>query len=115
MSADVLALRHFPSNAIARLGPHRRPLDFGPWTLDFLTSVVLPSSVGRLRRNGGHRLRETMKDKASMNEPVIQPKRTRKKFDNAFKQRAVELWLSSGRTATEVAAELGIKAQRLSA
>ena len=46
-----------------------------------------------------------MKDKASMNEPVIQPKRTRKKFDNAFKQRAVELWLSSGRTATAVAAE----------
>jgi transposase-like protein len=56
-----------------------------------------------------------MKDKASMNEPVIQPKRTRKKFDNAFKRRAVELWLSSGRTATEVAAELGFKAQRLSA
>src|SRR3954471_7052050 len=56
-----------------------------------------------------------MKDKASMNEPVIQPKRTRKKFDNAFKQRAVDLWLSSGRTATEVAAELGFKAQRLSA
>ena len=50
-----------------------------------------------------------------MNEPVIQPKRSRKKFDKAFKQRAVELWLSSGRTATEVAAELGIKAQRLSA
>jgi transposase-like protein len=55
-----------------------------------------------------------MKDKASMNEPVIQPKRTRKKYDNAFKRRAVELWLSSGRTATEVAAELGFKAQRLS-
>lgn len=56
-----------------------------------------------------------MKDKASMNEPVIQPKRTRKKFDKAFKQRAVELWLSSGRAATEVAAELGIHPQRLSA
>jgi transposase-like protein len=56
-----------------------------------------------------------MKDKASMNEPVIESKRTRKKFDNAFKQRAVELWLSSGRTATEVAAELGFNAQRLSA
>ena len=56
-----------------------------------------------------------MKDKAPMNEPVIQPKRTRRKFDAAFKQRAVELWLSSGRTATEVAAELGFKAQRLSA
>ena len=50
-----------------------------------------------------------------MNEPVIQPKKTRKKFDKAFKRRAVELWLNSGRTATEVAAELGIDAQRLSA
>jgi transposase-like protein len=49
-----------------------------------------------------------------MNEPVIQTKRSRKKFDNAFKQRAVELWLSSGRTATAVAAELGIASQRLS-
>jgi len=56
-----------------------------------------------------------MKDKARMNEPVIQTKRSRRKFDNAFKQRAVELWLSSGRAATEVAAELGIKSQRLSA
>jgi transposase len=50
-----------------------------------------------------------------MNEPVIQPKRSRKKFDKAFKQRAVELWLNSGRTATAVAAELGIHPQRLSA
>ena len=56
-----------------------------------------------------------MKAKASMNEPVIQPKRTRKKFDKAFRQHAVELWLSSGRPATEVAAELGIHPQRLSA
>ncbi len=47
--------------------------------------------------------------------PVIQPKQTRKKFDKAFKQHAVELWLSSGKAATEVAAELGIHAQRLSA
>ena len=50
-----------------------------------------------------------------MNRPVIQTKQPRKKFDNEFKQRAVELWLSSGRTATEVAAELGFHAQRLSA
>jgi transposase len=50
-----------------------------------------------------------------MNEPVIQPKRTRTKYDKAFKQRAVELWLSSGREATAVAAELGIQPQRLSA
>jgi transposase-like protein len=50
-----------------------------------------------------------------MNEPVIQSKQPRKKFDKAFKQRAVELWLNSGRAATEVAAELGFQAQRLSA
>ena len=50
-----------------------------------------------------------------MNEPVIQPKRSRKKFDQTFKQRAVELWLNSGRAATTVAAELGIHPQRLSA
>ena len=50
-----------------------------------------------------------------MNEPVIQTKRSRMKFDKAFKQRAVELWLTSGRAATVVAAELGILPQRLSA
>lgn len=50
-----------------------------------------------------------------MNTPVIQTKKTRKKFDKAFKQHAVELWLHSGKAATEVAAELGIHAQRLSA
>ena len=50
-----------------------------------------------------------------MNEPVIQTKETRKKYDKAFKRRAVELWLNSGKAATEVAAELGIHAQRLSA
>jgi transposase-like protein len=50
-----------------------------------------------------------------MNEPVIPSKRSRTKFDKAFKQRAVELWLNSGRSATEVAAELGFHAQRLSA
>ena len=50
-----------------------------------------------------------------MNEPVIPPKQTRKKFDKAFKQRAVELWASSGKSATEVAAQLGIHPQRLSA
>ena len=50
-----------------------------------------------------------------MNKPVIQTKQSRKKFDTQFKQHAVELWLNSGRAATEVAAELGIHAQRLSA
>src|ERR1017187_10336488 len=50
-----------------------------------------------------------------MNTPVIQSKKTRKKFDKTFKQQAVELWLNSGKAATEVAAELGVHAQRLSA
>jgi len=46
---------------------------------------------------------------------MIQSKLTRRKFNKAFKQQAVEIWLSSGKAATEVAAELGIHAQRLSA
>jgi len=50
-----------------------------------------------------------------MSEPVIQTKKSRRKFDKAFKQRAVELWLNSGRSATEVAVELGIDPQRLAA
>jgi transposase-like protein len=35
-----------------------------------------------------------------MNEPVIQTKKSRTKYDKAFKQRAVELWLTSGKAAT---------------
>ena len=50
-----------------------------------------------------------------MNAPVNQSKNIRKKFDKTFKQHAVELWLSSGKAATEVAAELGIHSQRLGA
>jgi len=50
-----------------------------------------------------------------MNAPVNQPKKTQRKFDKTFKQHAVELWLNSGKAATEVAAELGIQAQRLTA
>jgi len=56
-----------------------------------------------------------MKDSKTMNTPVIEAKKVRKKFDKAFKERAVELWLTSGKAATEVAAELGIHPQRLSA
>ena len=50
-----------------------------------------------------------------MNRPVIESKKTRKKFDTTFKQHAVELWLNSGKAATAVAAELGIHPQRLGA
>jgi len=55
-----------------------------------------------------------MNSKPSMNEPVIQTKKSRTKYDKAFKQRAVELWLTSGKAATVVAADLGIRAQLLS-
>jgi transposase len=34
-------------------------------------------------------------------------------YDNAFKEHAVNLWLASGKSAQEVAAELGIKPDRL--
>jgi transposase-like protein len=56
-----------------------------------------------------------MKDNATMNKPVIETKKVRQKFDKAFKERAVELWRTSGKAATEVAAELWIHPQRLSA
>jgi len=36
-----------------------------------------------------------------------------KKFERAFKEHAVHLWLSSGKSAREVALELGINADRL--
>jgi transposase len=48
-----------------------------------------------------------------MNEPVTATKKSRKKFDPAFKQQAVELWLNSNKTGAEMAAELGIKPNRL--
>jgi len=54
-----------------------------------------------------------MKAKVSINRPVTETNEPRRKFDRAFKQRAVELWLSSGKTATEVARELGFESQRL--
>jgi len=50
-----------------------------------------------------------------MNKPEVPSKTSRRKFDKAFKRQAVELWLKSNKAATEVAAELGIHAQRLSA
>lgn len=55
------------------------------------------------------------RENKTMNKPVIEPKQFRRKFNKTFKQHAVELWLNSGKAATEVAAELGIHAQRLSA
>lgn len=39
--------------------------------------------------------------------------RSKQKFDAAFKRHALELWLASGRSAPEIARELGIKPSRL--
>ena len=50
-----------------------------------------------------------------MNKTEVPSKTSRRKFNKAFKQEAVELWLKSNKAATEVAAELGFHAQRLSA
>lgn len=36
-----------------------------------------------------------------------------KKFDKAFKEHAVNLWIGSGKSAREIAVELGIKPDRL--
>jgi transposase len=47
----------------------------------------------------------------SMREPVeIKPRR---KFDPNFKRQAVSLWLESGRSARELAQELGVRANQL--
>jgi transposase-like protein len=50
-----------------------------------------------------------------MNKQMIQPKKSQTRFDKAFKQRAVELWVNSDRTVTAVSAELGIRPERLRA
>ena len=48
-----------------------------------------------------------------MNKTVIPGAQQRKKFDPNFKREAVDLWRQSGKTASVVAAELGIKPERL--
>ena len=48
-----------------------------------------------------------------MTEIKVTETKTRRKYDAAFKRQAVELWLSSGKTARQVAAELGIPMERL--
>lgn len=50
-----------------------------------------------------------------MKESNTNPSRSRRKFDKTFKRDAVELWTSTGRSAREIAAELGIKEGRLHA
>ncbi|HEY5913683.1 MAG TPA: transposase [Verrucomicrobiae bacterium] len=43
----------------------------------------------------------------------VEPSKPRRKFDRNFKKEAVALWLNSGRSAREVATELGIGENRL--
>jgi transposase len=50
-----------------------------------------------------------------MKESKISPSGSRRKFDKTFKRDAVELWTSTGRSAREIAAELGIREARLHA
>lgn len=48
--------------------------------------------------------------KAAVQNPEIKPRR---KFDDAFKRDAVALWLSSGKSARQIGAELGIPERHL--
>ena len=48
-------------------------------------------------------------------EPTTPGSRRRKRYDLAFKRSAVELWLSSGKSAEATAAGLGISGQTLKA
>ena len=45
--------------------------------------------------------------------PYPQPVKPRRKFDATFKRDAVALWLNSGKSAPQVASELGIAENRL--
>ena len=48
-----------------------------------------------------------------MNPETTSARKTRKRFDEAFKRSAVAHWQSSGKSATQVASELGLNPQSL--
>src|SRR5208283_6060612 len=48
-----------------------------------------------------------------MNDTQTEPKIRKKRYDLNFKRSAVEMWLSGGKSAEAVAAELGISGQTL--
>ena len=48
-----------------------------------------------------------------MNDTQTEPQRRKKRYGLNFKRSAVELWLSGGKSAQAVAAELGISSQTL--
>ena len=54
--------------------------------------------------------------KAELNKAVnapVEPVKPRRKFDRNFKKEAVALWLNSGKSAREIALELGSREKRL--
>jgi transposase len=48
-----------------------------------------------------------------MNSTPVPAKTARKRYDKTFRRHSVELWQSSNKTGVEMAAELGIKPNRL--
>jgi transposase len=48
-----------------------------------------------------------------MKEAAVSTKRTRRKFDPNFKREAVALWQNSGKSAQEIATQLGIREGQL--
>ena len=48
-----------------------------------------------------------------MKQPIVTENKPRRKFDDAFKREAVALWLSSGKSAPQIAQELGIEQKHL--
>jgi transposase len=48
-----------------------------------------------------------------MKEEAVSTKRTRRKFDANFKREAVALWQNSGKSAQEIATQLGIREGQL--
>src|ERR1051325_11725832 len=49
----------------------------------------------------------------TMKQPVVPEIKRRKKFDRNFKQQAVTLWINSGKSASVMAAELGLRDKQL--
>ena len=48
-----------------------------------------------------------------MKEAAVATKKRRRKYDSTFKREAVALWQKSGKSAEEIAAELGIRENQL--
>ena len=48
-----------------------------------------------------------------MKEAAVPTKKRRRKYDSTFKREAVALWQKSGKSAEEIAAELGIRENQL--